>query len=42
VEQRAGLFGGEVESSTWKDTMMAVAPASIPVRLPAPPRITTA
>ena len=36
------LFGGEVESSTWNETMIVAAPTSIPVRLPAPPRITTA
>ena len=36
------MFGGEVESSTWFEAMIAIAPTIIPVRLPVPPRITTA
>ena len=42
VEEDAGLIGGEVESSAWLEAMITIAPTIIPVRLPVPPRITTA
>ena len=37
-----GRVGDEVESSTWFDAMITIAPTIIPDRLPVPPRITTA